>query len=142
VLDGTVRAEVAFAVADAWHGHGIATILLAHLAEAAAASGVDTFTAVVLPGNRQMLEVFRDSGFPITVHRDSDVIEVELPTSLSAAARSRFEERERTAAVAAVGHVLRPASVAVIGASRRRGTVGGRSSITCSLPGSRVSCTS
>ena len=32
---GRQRAEVAFAVADAWQGHGIATILLAHLAHAA-----------------------------------------------------------------------------------------------------------
>ena len=40
-------------------------------------------------------------------------------------ALARFEERERTAAVAAVRSFLEPQSVAVIGASRRRGTVGG-----------------
>src|SRR5436305_5394930 len=33
-IDAT-RAEVAFMVADAWQGHGISTILLAHLAEVA-----------------------------------------------------------------------------------------------------------
>ena len=37
---GDDQAEVAFAVADAWQGHGIATILLAHLARAAADQGV------------------------------------------------------------------------------------------------------
>ena len=42
------RAEVAFAVADAWHGHGIATMLLAHLAHAAAAERIETFSASVL----------------------------------------------------------------------------------------------
>src|SRR4051812_26231591 len=37
------RAEVAFAVADELHGMGIATTLLAHLAEAAAEAGVEWF---------------------------------------------------------------------------------------------------
>ena len=115
------RPEVAFAVADAWQGHGIATILLAHLAHAAASAGIETFRATVLPYNRRMLQVFHDSGFPVSTRRVDDCIEAEFPTSLSREARERFEERQRVADVAAVAHVLRPASVAVIGASRRRG---------------------
>src|SRR5829696_2111441 len=122
---GPRRAEVAFAVADAWHGHGIATVLLAHLAQAAVAAGVEAFTATVLSGNHRMLGVFHDSGFLVSSRRADDAIEIEFPTSLSAGARGKFEERQRTADVAAVGHVLRPASVAVIGASGRPGTVGG-----------------
>ena len=119
------HAEVAFAVADAWHAHGIATVLLAHLAHAACAEGIETFTATVLAENYRMLRVFRDSGFPVTTRRSEGSIEIELPTSLSTDARARFEERQREADVAAVAHVLRPSSVAVIGASRRPGTVGG-----------------
>jgi len=53
------RAEVAFEVADAWHGRGIATILLAHLAGAAQRDGVSTFVAYVHPSNRRMVGVFR-----------------------------------------------------------------------------------
>lgn len=119
------RAEVAFAVADAWHGHGIATVLLAHLAHAASTAGIDTFTATVLSGNHRMLGVFHESGFLVSARRSEGAIEIEFPTSLSQDARRRFEERQREADVAAVGHVLRPSSVAVIGASRRPGTVGG-----------------
>ena len=119
------RAEVAFAVADAWHGHGIATVLLAHLAHAASTAGIDTFTATVLAGNHRMLGVFHESGFLVSANRSEGAIEIEFPTSLSQDARRRFEERQREADVAAVGHVLRPSSVAVIGASRRPGTVGG-----------------
>ena len=119
------RAEVAFAVADAWHGHGIATVLLAHLAHAASAAGIDTFTATVLAGNHRMLGVFHESGFLVSARRSEGAIEIEFPTSLSRDARRRFEERQREADVAAVAHVLRPSSVAVIGASRRPGTVGG-----------------
>jgi acyl-CoA synthetase (NDP forming)/GNAT superfamily N-acetyltransferase len=119
------RAEVAFAVADAWHGHGIATVLLAHLAHAASTAGIDTFTATVLAGNHRMLGVFHESGFLVSARRSEGAIEIEFPTSLSRDARRRFEERQRDADVAAVAHVLRPSSVAVIGASRRPGTVGG-----------------
>ena len=53
------------------------------------------------------------------------MIEVELPTSLSEAALERFERARAHRGVAAVRSFLAPASVAVIGASRRRGTVGG-----------------
>lgn len=119
------RAEVAFLVADAWQGKGISTVLLAHLAEVAKAHAIATFTAQVLPHNHRMVQVFRESGFPVELRSTPDAIAIELPTSLSAEALERFEERERTAAVAAVRSFLEPASVAVIGASRRRGTVGG-----------------
>lgn len=118
------QAEVAFLVTDAWQGHGIATILLAHLAEVARQHGISTFVADVLPHNHRMVEVFRQSGFPVELRSQPGVLEVELPTSLSLGAIQRFEERERMAAVAAVRSVLEPRSIAVIGASRRRGTVG------------------
>jgi predicted CoA-binding protein len=99
--------------------------MLAHLAPIAEQKGVATFTAEVLPANHRMIGVFRQSGFPITSHSTRDAIEVDLPTSLSPEAVARFHERERTAAIAAVSGFLRPHSVDVIGASRRRGTVGG-----------------
>ena len=118
-------AEVAFMVADHWQGRGISTILLAHLAEVADRHGIPTFTAEVLPANHRMIEVFRESGFPVDMRSTPDAIAIELPTSLSPEAIERFEERERIAAIAAVRSFLEPRSVAVIGASRRRGTVGG-----------------
>src|SRR5688500_5971736 len=64
------RAGVAFEVADAFHGRGIATLLLAHLAGAAARDGVRTFVAYVHPSNRRMVGVFRESGFPVEVHAE------------------------------------------------------------------------
>jgi len=119
------RAEVAFMVADAWQGRGIATIMLLHLAAAADERGISVFLANVLSANRRMLEVFRESGFPLKRRTKAEVVEIELPTSLSARARERFEEREQTAAIAALESFLKPRAVAVIGASRRRKTVGG-----------------
>ena len=118
------HAEVAFAVADTLQGSGIATIMLAHLAEYAEARGIDWFTAETLPENHRMIEVFRESGFHVELRSLPGVIDVRMPTAHTPGARERFEARERTAAAAAVRSVLEPSSVAVIGASRRPGTVG------------------
>jgi acetyl coenzyme A synthetase (ADP forming)-like protein len=122
---GPDRAEVAFSVADAYQGRGVGTILLGHLAESAAESGISTFEARVLPENRRMIEVFRESGFPIHSRSELGEVLVDFPTSLTAEALERFERREEVAAVAALQHFLSPRSVAVIGASRSRGTIGG-----------------
>lgn len=125
VRTGEDQAEVAFTVAEAWQGWGIATIMLAHLAAAAEQHGISVFTAQVLPGNHHMIGVFRDSGFPVALRSREGVVEVELPTSRTEQTRERFEQREHIAAVAAVERFLQPRAVAVIGASPRRATVGG-----------------
>jgi acetyl coenzyme A synthetase (ADP forming)-like protein len=125
VRTGEDQAEVAFTVADSWQGHGIATIMLAHLASAAEAHGIGVFTAEVLPDNHRMIGVFRDSGFAVARRSGQGVIELELPTSRSSQTRRSFEQRAQTAAIAAVQRFLRPRSVAVIGASRELATVGG-----------------
>jgi len=52
-------AELAFAVDEAYQGLGIATLLLSHLTELARASGIKQFTALVLPENQKMLNVFK-----------------------------------------------------------------------------------
>jgi acetyl coenzyme A synthetase (ADP forming)-like protein len=122
--EGEDSAEVAFEVAEDHQGLGIGTVLLAHLAEAAERDGVRTFTATVHASNHKMIQVFRDSGFAVEVRTSGGVLSVEMPASLDPRARERFEDRDRVAAVAAVSHVLRPASVAVIGASAKGGGIG------------------
>ncbi len=121
---GNGRAEVAFAIEDAHQGRGIGSILLWHLAEAANANGIQQFEAVVLPVNHRMLEVFRQSGFPIEVHSRPEELHVMFPTSITEEGIQRFERREQLAAISALKAFLYPRSVAVIGASRQRGTVG------------------
>jgi acetyl coenzyme A synthetase (ADP forming)-like protein len=118
------RAEVAFEVADVLHGHGIATLLLGQLAGVAAQHGITELIASVMPENRKMLDVFRYSGFA-PIERVADrMVEISLPTSMSADALLAFERREHTAALGAVHSFLRPHSVAIIGASERQGSVG------------------
>ena len=118
-------AEVAFAIADAYQGRGLATALLAHLAAAAGANGVATLTAVVLPENHRMIEVFRESGFPVEVSAGFDLIDVSFPPSWRRTAGSASTGASRPRVSPRSRGVLAPRSVAVIGASRRRGTVGG-----------------
>ena len=112
-------------IVDDMQGKGLGTILLGQLAEAANQVGVQVLDAEVLPENHQMVKVFRDSGFHVTTHSLPGALLVEFPTSLSPEARERFEQREQVAATAAMRAFLEPRSVAVIGASRRRGTVSG-----------------
>lgn len=95
---GEGRAEVAFAIARDHQGQGLASLLLGHLAEVASAHGIHTFEAVVLPENRRMLEVFRDSGFPVQTRYVAGIVELSMPTSLSPEGLARFEQRDEQAA--------------------------------------------
>jgi acyl-CoA hydrolase/GNAT superfamily N-acetyltransferase len=62
-LDPTTnRAEVAFTVHDNWQRKGIGSFLLKHLTRIAMRYGIKGFSAEVLAENRNMLEVFQQSG--------------------------------------------------------------------------------
>ena len=119
------RAEVAFTIANDFQGRGLGTMLLGQLAEVAAANGIQTFEAEVVAANHKMLHVFRASGFPIEVNATAGQLHVTFPTSFSQDAIKRFEQRETVAAVNALKLFFNPRAVAVIGASRQRGTIGG-----------------
>jgi len=120
------RAEVAFAVADELHGRGIGTRLLERLAEHASAVGIEEFVAEVLPGNAAMLRVFDDAGFETTRSLQGGVVEVALRLDAAhPAVVERRDERDHIAVAASLKPFFEPRSVAVIGASSRRGTIGG-----------------
>src|SRR6266487_3776274 len=95
------EAEIAFTIAHDMQGLGLGTLLLAHLAEVAQENGISVFVAEVLPENHRMIEVFRESGFPVEMSSRPGTIYVELPTSFSDEAISRFDDRDRLAARAA-----------------------------------------
>jgi Acetyltransferase (GNAT) family len=109
---GDGLAEVAFAIAADYQGQGLATILLGQLADAAP-NGIDTFEAIVLSENRRMLDVLRESGFPVKTHYESGTVEATFPSSLTPHALARFEQREELASASALQCVLYPHSVAV-----------------------------
>lgn len=120
------RAEVGFSVTDECQGKGVGSILLGQLAQEAARHGVTTFVAEVLPENHRMVNVFRASGFPVSIRATPGSIEVEFPIGLTDEAVEHFEHRETEAAVNAMRTFLSPGSVAVIGASRDSSSIGGQ----------------
>ena len=122
-----ITAEVAFAVADHMHHRGIATLLLEHLVSLARSRQITTFTAETLTENQAMLGVFTEVGLPVRRRYREGVIDLTFPLPGPGDSDSYSDavaERERRADVASLRHVFAPESVAVIGASRRRGTVG------------------
>jgi len=124
------QAEVAFAVADHMHHKGIATLLLEHLVSHAGSQHVTALTAQTLTENTAMLRVFSDAGLPVLRKAADGAVDLTfpLPSVTAGTALDSYLDavgvRERSADVASLRHVLAPASVSVIGASRRAGTVG------------------
>jgi acyl-CoA synthetase (NDP forming)/GNAT superfamily N-acetyltransferase len=123
-IEGTADAEVAFLVADHHHRRGVGTLLLEQLAALARHAGVRRFVAETLAENGPMLTVFTDAGFPVAYHSSDGVTAVTIPLAPTPAAQAAVDERERAADVRSLRHVLAPASVAVVGAGDRAGTVG------------------
>ncbi|HET9970135.1 MAG TPA: GNAT family N-acetyltransferase [Streptosporangiaceae bacterium] len=124
------QAEVAFAVADDMHHRGIATLLLEHLVSYARSHGITTFSAETLTENKAMLGVFADAGLPVRRRFAEGVYQLTFPLPSQVAGTTldgylnAVAARERRADAASLRRVFAPESVAVIGASRRHGTVG------------------
>ncbi|MGL4306607.1 MAG: GNAT family N-acetyltransferase [Mycobacteriaceae bacterium] len=123
VGDG-LSAEVAFVVADAHQGRGLGPILLEHLAGAAAENGLNRFVAEVLGENRHMVTVFREAGYQVSRSYDGGIVHLEFNIDHTEALRVVRNSRERAAEARSVRNLLRPGSVAVIGASNDKTKVG------------------
>jgi acyl-CoA synthetase (NDP forming)/GNAT superfamily N-acetyltransferase len=124
VIGESGSAEVALVVSHAEQAHGVGTLLLEHLVSLARGRGVRRFTAEVLAINFRMLRVFTDMGLVWTVVADGDVVHVDLGLEPSERYLHAVAERERVSEVASLAHVLRPGSIAVVGAGRSPDSVG------------------
>jgi GNAT superfamily N-acetyltransferase len=128
--DGSRSAEVAMAVADDMHSRGVGTLLLEHLISLARSQSLHAFTAETLAENALMMQVFADAGLRAQRALADGVYDLTFPLPAGEADatlgtyRDAVAERERSSGVASLRHVLTPASVAVIGASRHPGSVG------------------
>jgi acyl-CoA synthetase (NDP forming)/GNAT superfamily N-acetyltransferase len=126
----STAAEIALAVADDVQHRGVGTLLLEHLISLARGRGVRAFIAETLTENALMLQVIADAGLPAHRTLEDGVYDFTFPLpadetdAVLGTYRDAVAERERSAGVASLRHVLTPASVAVIGASRRPGSVG------------------
>jgi len=118
-------AEVAFVVADEEQGRGIGTRLLEQLAARAAETGIRRFVAQVMAENQAMLSVFTEAGFDVVRELEHGEVEVSFPIASTESFQTRVEKRDHVGVTASLRPFFEPDSVAVIGASRRRGSIGG-----------------
>lgn len=124
--DSPHDAEVAFTVSDEMQGKGIGTVLVFRIAAFARTRGITSFKAFVLADNHAMMRVFRNAGFVLTREIDEGVYTVTIPTEESASVLEAEAEAERRATAASLMPLFYPASIAVIGASRNKASIGGR----------------
>ena len=124
-LRDPATAEIAFAVADEEQGRGIGTRLLEQLAERAAVAGIASFVAEVMAENRAALGVFADAGFEVVRMLEGGEVELRFPIAATEGFRARVEERDHVAVAASLRPFFEAKSIAVVGASRRRGSIGG-----------------
>lgn len=123
-------AEIAFAVSDHMHGRGVATLLLDHLVSIARLRGLRAFIGETLATNTAMLGVLAHAGLEAKRSLDSGVVRTTFPLPADEADQrlgaylDTVAARERRADVASLRYLLRPESVAVIGASREPTRVG------------------
>jgi len=117
-------AEVALTVEDIYQNRGLGTSMLEQLANVARENGIDTFEADVLGENDQMMSVLRDYGFHINSELQTGVYRVTFPIAQTPVVVEKEAERERASTLASLRWLLKPQSIAVIGASRHPGTIG------------------
>ena len=119
-------AEFALLVDDLWQEEGVGTLLVESLAAAARRAGIGWLVGDVLSGNSRMLEVGTGIAPNMPRHTDSatEVLQVRIPSRPDAAALAAAGLRDRIAERRSLAHLLTPTTVAVIGASRRVGSVG------------------
>jgi acetyl coenzyme A synthetase (ADP forming)-like protein len=132
-------AEVAFAVNDEFQKRGIGTRLLEQLATRASEAGIEELVAEVMHDNATMLGVFRNAGFEVARAGEGGEVEIRLAIAPTDAYREHVAERDHVAVRASLEPFFRPRSVAVIGASKRRGSIGGelfRNVLTADFAGS------
>jgi len=118
-------AEIAFAVDDEFQRRGIGTRLLEQLAARAGDAGIEEVVAEVLHENDKMLGVFRNAGFAVTRAGEGGELEIRLAIAPTDTYREHVAERDHVAVRASLEPFFQPNSVAVIGASKRRGSIGG-----------------
>jgi acetate---CoA ligase (ADP-forming) len=123
---GSDTAEVAFAVVDDHQGRGIGTTLLELLTNHARSNGITSFRAYVLGENRQMMRIFRNSGYELTRTMEAGVYTVDFPVRSGEGSMMAEAEHEKRAVAASLLPLFFPRSVAVIGASNNPDSIGGR----------------
>ncbi len=117
-------AEVAFVIRDDVQGRGVGSLLLEHLAAAGRESGIARFIAEVLPQNGRMLATFRYAGYSLSQATADGVVDVSFDIADTVSLDSVRESRAHRNEAQSLVPLLRPQSIAIVGASRRPRSIG------------------
>ncbi len=117
-------AEIAFIIQDEYQEKGIGTKLIEWLATVARQNDIDTFEAYVLPENTEMLSTFQGYGFHMKEELENGVYHITFPLTRTPEVVREKDARTLTATLNSLEHILKPHSVAVIGATNRPGAIG------------------
>ena len=117
-------AQIAFVVDESFQHRGIATLLFESLVAYAHSMGVEQFLAEVLEQNTHMLNILTSTGLRSTTVNHGGTVRIEIDLRPTAKYRALCDEREANAEVASTSAILRPNTVAVVGAGRTSGSAG------------------
>lgn len=117
-------ADVLFVVEDDYQGRGLGTAILEQLSNVARENGIDTFEADTIAGDERAAGIFKSYGFNITGEIQAGVYHVVFPITRTETITEKEKERERISTLASLRTLLKPQSIALIGASRHPGTIG------------------
>ncbi|MFB7242009.1 GNAT family N-acetyltransferase [Streptomyces populi] len=117
-------AEISIAVADGLHHRGVGTLLVEHLVSSARSEDITAFTADALGENHEVLRLFADLGLRTTRRFEGPEVRCTIHLDQDNAYLAAVEARGRAADVASLLPLLRPSTVAVVGAGRTPGSVG------------------
>ena len=118
------QASIAIAVGDAYRLRGIATLLLEHMIKLGRACGVEEFKAKLLGPNNRLFELLRASGLALKQALEAGEVIVSLNSRVTAAFESGSYQRGVDASAKSLEPILKPKSIAVVGASRKQQTIG------------------
>lgn len=119
-------AEVGIVVSDRFQSLGLGTAMLGFIAELAVRSGVKEIRSFVSPENYKMISAVKSMGFAVESEAKPGALLVRFSPSSLPEAIQNFENRDAISAINAVKFFLEPKSVAVIGASSDRTSIGGQ----------------
>ncbi|MGC8645520.1 MAG: GNAT family N-acetyltransferase [Thermoplasmata archaeon] len=119
-------AEVGIIISDSFQSLGLGTAMLGLLAEEAVHSGIKEIRSYVSPENYRMISAVKSMGLAVDTEAKPGAVLVRFSPSSLPEAIQNFENRDAISAINAVKFFLEPRSVAVIGASSDRASIGGQ----------------
>ncbi|MBK7722351.1 MAG: GNAT family N-acetyltransferase [Austwickia sp.] len=123
---GSQSAELGLTVEDGYHGYGVGGLLLEHLAQIARETGITQLTAEVLAENRKMAKTMMAAGYAMGATTSGGVHHFHVPVKPTDVSLAVMEGREHRAEANSMRRIFEARTVAFVGGSARRASVGRR----------------